>query len=124
MAVELKKISLEGHYLDCRFEGEFGNLAKMIENTLRILKAYRETKCPNALLDFSEISGRIDVFGEHRLALHIARVIPPGTKIAVLAPPHMKDAASGHLENAAVNRAAQLRVFWEREESVKWLRAS
>ena len=124
MAVELKEVSLRDHYLDCHFEGRFGNLTKMFENTRCILKAYRDTKCPNALLDFSAISGRIGILAEHFLGQHIAHVIPPSARIAVLAPPYMKDTASGHLENVARNRAARLRVFWEREEAIRWLKAS
>ena len=124
MAVELKKISLRDHYLHCYFEGHFENLIKMIENTQRIFKAYRETNCPNALLDFSRISGKIGIFAEHFLGEHIAHVIPLKARIAVLAPPYMKDTASGHLENVATNRAARLRVFWELEDAIEWLKAS
>jgi len=123
MAVELKKISLRDHYLHCYFEGHFGNLTKMIENTKRILKAHKETNCPNALLDFSKISGRIGIFTEHILGRHIAHVIPLKVNIAVLAPPYMKDTASGHLENVAINRAVRMRVFWEIDEAIEWLKA-
>ncbi len=123
MVVELKEIALRDNYLHCYFEGDFGNLAKMIENTQRILKAYRETNCPNALLDFSKISGKVGIFAEHLLGEHIARVIPRWTNIAVLAPPYMKDNASGHLENVVVNRAARLKVFWELEDAIEWLKA-
>jgi hypothetical protein len=124
MAVELKKISLREHYLHCYFEGHFGSLAKMIQNTQLILKAYRKTNCPNAMLDFSRISGKIGIVAEHILGQHIARVIPPKASIAVLAPPYMKDTASGHLENVAINSGARLRVFWELEDAIEWLKAS
>ncbi|MDP8217943.1 MAG: hypothetical protein P9M03_04390 [Candidatus Theseobacter exili] len=122
MTVELKKISLIDHYLHCSFEGQFGNLAKMIENTQRILKAYRETKCPNILLDFSRISGRIGIFAEHFLGKHIAHISPRKANIAVLAPLYLKGTASGHLENVVVNRATHLKVFWEIEDAVEWLK--
>ena len=118
MTVELKKISLIDHYLHCSFEGQFGNLAKMIESTQLILKACRETKCTNILLDFSRISGRIGIFAEHFLGKHIAHISPKEANIAVLAPLYLKGIASGLLVlvgfccGSVENNRLVVNVFW------------
>lgn len=71
MAVELKKIILKDNYLHCHFEGEFSKLARMKENTQRILKAYKDNNCSRGILDFSKITGKINLLYEHFLGLHI-----------------------------------------------------
>ncbi|MFH2012866.1 MAG: hypothetical protein ABIJ37_09245 [Pseudomonadota bacterium] len=101
MSIELKEISIRENYLHCHFEGDHsGKLPNLIEYTKRIQRERKESNCQNSLLDFSSISGKIGIIAEHLLGEHIARVIPSKTtKVAVLAPQHMKDTASGHLEN-------------------------
>lgn len=124
MTVDLKNITFEDNYLHCHFEGHFKILNKMIEHGRLILKAYKETNCPNVILDFSIITGQIGVITEHTLGEFISKMIPQKVRIAVIAPSHMKSTASGHLETVVANRSGRLKVCWKLEEAVEWLRAS
>ncbi len=121
MTVELTNITFEDNYLLCHFEGHFEDLSKMIEQGRLILKAHKETKCSNVILDFSIITGEIGVITEHLLGEFISKIIPRNVRIAVIAPSHMKSTASGHLETVVSNRSGRLTVCWVLEEAVEWL---
>ncbi len=123
MTVELKNITFEDNYLHCHFEGRYENLDKMVEHGRLILKAYKETKCSNIILDFKIITGAIGVITEHTLGKFISKMIPKNVRIALIAPSHMKATASGHLETVVANRSGGLKVCWDLEEAVEWLEA-
>ncbi len=122
MTVELKDITFENNYLHCHFEGHFENLAKMLEQGQLILKAYKETKCSKIILDFCIITGEIGVITEHTLGEFISKIIPKNVRIALIGPSHMRSTPSGHLETVVANRSGGLKVFWDLEEAVEWLK--
>ncbi len=124
MTVELTNITFEENYLHCHFEGHFENLSKMIEHGRLILKAYKETKCSDIILDFYIITGKIGIITEHVLGEFISKMIPMNARIALVAPSHMKSTASGHLETVVANRSGRLKVCWDFEEAVEWFQTA
>ena len=121
MAVELKSISVIDDYLHCCFEGRFDKLAKMEENTKKVLAAHEESGYYKALLDFSQIKGTVGLLYEHYLGKQISFAAPQGAKIALLGPNYLRILDTGHLRNVASNRDTNLKIFWEMDEAVAWL---
>ena len=124
MAVKLKSISVTDDYLHCSFEGRFEKLAKMEENTKKVLAAHEESGFFKALLDFSQIKGTVGLLYEHYLGKQISFAAPQNAKIALLGPKHLKIFDTGHLRNVTANRATNLKIFWDMNEAVAWLNSA
>ena len=123
MAVELVKIVNEIDYLHCYFEGTFENLRLMEQNTDLISKASKEYDCLDFLLDFRKITGRISIVYQYYFGVHLCKVAPISSHIALLPPLYTKSTATSYLENVVANRGGCLKVFWNEREAVKWLKS-
>ena len=119
----VEKVIPHETHIEFIFEGVIrSGFPEAPRNNQVMLDACKEHDCSRALADFTnvEYTPGQDILGEHIAAESLADPELRAIKWAELMP-GAQAAIRTHLENTAVNRGVQLRVFTERTEALDWL---
>ena len=122
----ISAVTPEKGYIYVRFEGEAARLCTGIERALahhrtKVIKACKDNSLRSVLLDLTGLKGSITVLEEHLTARIIVQQWPPGSQVAMVAPPEYLTDKGEHLERVAQNRGAALRIFESVELAKAWL---
>ncbi len=91
----------------------------------QIFAASLKYNCGLILLDASRVEHQPNVLLEHQTAVDLAARCsnhPFCVRVAAISPANALQ-VNEHLETAARNRGANVKVFWNRDEAVAWLLA-
>lgn len=126
MSVKPVSITLHDGYLDVILQGvSRGTHSHYLEIHDEIFAASRESHCGRILIDGSQLDYTPNVLLEHQTAMDLAArcASHPFHVIVAAVAPANSTRANEHLETAARNRGANIRLFLNREDAVAWLTA-
>lgn len=122
----ISSITAKTNYLHVAFGGTYDHLRNLDDLAEQILRATNTHACRRLLLDLTKTSGldEISTIEEHTLAEFVQKIFAYSFRVAFLFPKLSTNPGTmigAHLENVAVNRGVQLRVFWQLEDAVSWI---
>jgi hypothetical protein len=109
----------QGEYLLAEFSGDFSREAgKQCIDAMK--NASREKHRSKVLLDCRKISGAMSIIDRFEVAAYAATTRTTIAKLAMLNRPDVI-LPDNFVENVAVNRGANFKVFTDLENAVRWL---
>lgn len=112
-------ISVQDGYLLTEFFGKFS-----VEDGKQcidaMIKASLESRRPKVLLDCRKMTGDMPITARFEVAVYSVTTLGVISKIALVSRPDIV-LPDGFVENAAVNRGVNLRIFVDFDEAVRWL---
>ncbi len=120
-----------GHGIKYERDGSYIHLCYSGRVTLEELYASRENaiqmladfSCRRLLVDVVDMSNNLDTLQHFEFTSSHRRILPAGVRVAVMVRDDVKDDGS-FVEDIAVNRGIDLRVFYRAPEALDWLTSS
>ncbi len=123
---DISEVIVKPGYLHFRFTGPYEHMRKIDQYAKIVRQAIEEHHCECVLFDMREVTGMEEAtFIEgHEAGQSFAETLGHRVRATTLfpktsGPPNYP--LGRHMENVAVNRGMQYRVFWDLEEAVAWL---
>jgi hypothetical protein len=119
MAIDIRTITFQDNYIEVIVEGAANVAPYNYEAAYeKIAAACLDYNCLQVLIDRTAVEGLATVGLQQVVAQYIARTFPAGVRIALLVP----DLLSPHrLEAAVASHGKTLKLFWDRDNALKWL---
>ncbi len=113
------EIELRDHYLFVQLLGQYDRL-RLLQVIMEVGRQCEQTGCRRVLVDARQHVGEIQVMELHQIGELIARELPRGSYVALVASPG-RLAMDRFLETVAVNRGVLFRLFTKHEDAQEWL---
>jgi hypothetical protein len=123
MPTQLKRLEMRDGYIYLRYDGFIHRADQMEpENAYaEFLQFFKDNPCDRLLLDCSRVDYQVDIFKEHTFGEMVIKRLFPFKKIAVLASSSVEPDKNLHIENVLYNRGINFRVFWKKDDAVRWV---
>lgn len=113
----MKIVENQGEYLFVKFTDPY-QLDTIVELIKEAAAACVEENLSRALVDFREMPGKISTADRFQLGVEAASAMRGLLKVAVV---YRRSEMNWFAETVAKNRGANLRIFSEMDEAIKWL---
>ncbi len=113
------KLELKDNSLLLQLSGRYDRL-RLLQVIMEVGRQCEQTGCRSVLADARQHVGGIEVMELHQIGELIARELPRGSHVALVASPG-RLAMDRFLETVAVNRGVLFRLFTELEDAQRWL---